>query len=73
MSQLLRFSIVLIAILLQPFASFAHPGHGQGESGAVHYISEPIHTMPIIAAAALLLVICSVVAYLKRDSRRPTQ
>lgn len=49
----------LLASLSITFANvaFAHPGHGTGESAGGqswwHFVSEPIHLLPLLLVAAL--------------------
>jgi hypothetical protein len=48
-----------ITMILMPFLSMAHPGHGKmGGYTITHYFTEPEHVIPIFAvtAAALLLL-----------------
>jgi hypothetical protein len=51
-----RLAIMLLALL--PFSTFAHEGHGHTEGFTItHYIVEPEHALPLLAALVVAVVL----------------
>jgi hypothetical protein len=48
-------ALMAVAISAAPSAVHAHAGHaGPGLSGWTHYVSDPIHLLPVLAATAFV-------------------
>jgi hypothetical protein len=47
-----------LALLVLSTHAWAHPGHGADPTGTgvVHYLSEPLHFLPLLLIGALVLV-----------------
>jgi len=59
----------LLCTILLPMLSSAHPGHGETEGYTIiHYITEPVHVLPIIGTVCAVLLF--VQYWLKKDQRR---
>jgi hypothetical protein len=57
----------LCGVLLTCAAAFAHPGHGvTDDQSVVHYVAEPVHSLPLI----LLGVACAAGWLVLRAIRR---
>ncbi len=50
-----RFTLVVATILL-PSAAIAHPDHASGNSGFVHFLTDPFHVGLTVAAVLLFAV-----------------
>lgn len=55
--KIMRLLAPLFAVLMLAPVASAHPGHGNGETGVLHYVSQPVHWMPIVALAAFLTLV----------------
>jgi len=65
MKKIVQLLNVLLGILLLPIASFAHPGHGEGDGFSItHYLIQPEHIAPSF------LVIVAVVYFSLRRKRK---
>ena len=43
----------LSGVLLSRAAAFAHPGHGvTDDQSVVHYVAEPVHSLPLVLLGA---------------------
>ncbi len=42
-------ALAVAAVLLFPLEALSHPGHGQASESVAHYVTEPIHAIPIAA------------------------
>jgi len=75
-SQIHRhFVFVMFALVVNPLIGWSHPGHGASaqaaaELGPVHYLIEPVHSLPIVAAIAILLLAAALV-WRVRSAARP--
>jgi hydrogenase/urease accessory protein HupE len=54
-----RPALAIAAALCAALPAAAHPGHGDGSlgSGVLHYLSEPSHTVALMAAIAVCVAI----------------
>ena len=52
-----RIVLTLIALASLPAIGVAHPGHGDSRDGnsLLHYITSPLHVLPVLGAAILLV------------------
>jgi hypothetical protein len=53
--------VVLFGLIVNPLVGWAHPGHSTAAedlapSGLAHYLIEPVHSLPIAAAVAILML-----------------
>jgi hypothetical protein len=56
-------SLVCATVLTAPVSVLAHDGHGMIPQGVLHYLAEPTHLVPLLAAVVVL-------AYVGLRSRR---
>ena len=51
-----RIVLTLIALASLPVIGVAHPGHGDSGDGnsLLHYVTSPLHVLPVLVAAILL-------------------
>ena len=54
----MRAAVLLVVIASLPVLAWAHPGHGDEPAGVglQHYLTEPLHVLPIVLLAALSLI-----------------
>lgn len=78
-SQIHRhFVFVLVAFVVNPLTGWSHPGHGTAVQtveglGPAHYLIEPVHSLPIATAIAVLLILVAVsVGRGRLAARRPS-
>lgn len=64
-----RFALFVcsLAATLSPALALAHPGHGSGGDGLLHYLSEPLHAY--LLAGAPLATLALVLVWRRRRSR----
>lgn len=49
--------VIVMTTLLLSRAAVAHPGHGAGEgTDAAHFLTEPVHFVPLVLVAAVDLL-----------------
>jgi hypothetical protein len=72
MEKTTRFMISIIFILLTPFASLAHPGHGhESPLSPGHYVANPEHFLPLVLMiGAVLIAALSYQFYLSHSKQR---
>ena len=49
----MKHKLLSLASVLSPLAAFAHPGHHDGtdaSTGLLHYVTSPLHMIPLTAA-----------------------
>lgn len=54
-----RIVLTLIALASLPAIGVAHPGHGDSQGGGnslLHYVTSPLHVLPVLLAAICLIV-----------------
>lgn len=52
--------VVLTTLVALAGRGRAHPGHGSSEiTGLLHYLTEPVHLLPLLAAFCLIMVLVS--------------
>jgi hypothetical protein len=62
--------IALVFLLLMPALASAHPGHGHTDPASVtHYVTEPVHVLPLALAVALIVVVAAAGFWLWRARR----
>ena len=51
-----RIVLTLLALASLPVIGVAHPGHGNSGDGnsLLHYVTSPLHVLPVLVAAILL-------------------
>ena len=57
MKQIIQYFAPLCLVALSQMTASAHPGHGHGESGPTHYVTEPQHAIVMVAALLSIVVI----------------
>jgi len=63
-----RIALTLIAFASLPAIGSAHPGHGnhRDANGLLHYVTSPLHVLPVLVAA----IVFAGIAFLIRKSSR---
>ncbi len=66
-----RIVLTLIGLASLPAIGVAHAGHGDSQDGnsLMHYVTSPLHLLPVLVAAILLAGLSLLVPRSKRLSR----